>query len=244
MPNSPSPFLAILRAAIVDEAGKATYALIQLFTDWDTRLTNGLNLIGQFIGVINSSAQISGRAGTIGTSLQNLSGGGLLASTAISGTLPHGNIPSAGLGLLGGVVANNPTLHEWVNAIDATGTPQLSQPGFGDIAGSVAAAQLPTPTISTLGGVEANTPVVHEWLNAINTSGIPQLSQPAFTDISGTATAGQVPALSALNGQITAGQLPAAGVTHTVTLAALTTLGTQGSITFTNGQATNIVDPT
>lgn len=35
-----------------------------------------------------------------------------------------------------------------------------------------------------------------------------------------------------------------AGVTHTVTLAALTTLGTQGSITFTGGICTAYVDPT
>ena len=35
-----------------------------------------------------------------------------------------------------------------------------------------------------------------------------------------------------------------AGVSHTVTLAALTALGTQGSLTFTNGICTGYVDPT
>jgi hypothetical protein len=73
-------------------------------------------------------------------------------------------------------------------------------------------------------------PVVHEWLNSYNaTTGLFTESHPSFADISGN---------------LAEAQLPIAGVTHTVTLAALTTLGTQGSITFTNGIATNIVDPT
>ena len=73
-------------------------------------------------------------------------------------------------------------------------------------------------------------PVVHEWLNSYNaTTGLFTESQPSFADISGN---------------LAEAQLPIAGVTHTVTLAKLTALGTQGSITFTNGTATNIVDPT
>ena len=73
-------------------------------------------------------------------------------------------------------------------------------------------------------------PVAHEWVNSYNaTTGLFTESQPSFADISGN---------------LAEAQLPIAGVTHTVTLAALTTLGTQGSITFTNGIATNIVDPT
>jgi hypothetical protein len=73
-------------------------------------------------------------------------------------------------------------------------------------------------------------PVVHEWLNSYNaTTGLFTESQPSFADISGN---------------LAEAQLPTAGVSHTVTLAKLTTLGTQGSITFTNGIATNIVDPT
>ena len=73
-------------------------------------------------------------------------------------------------------------------------------------------------------------PVAHEWVNSYNaTTGLFTESQPSFADISGN---------------LAEAQLPTAGVTHTVALAALTTLGTQGSISFTNGIATNIVDPT
>ena len=73
-------------------------------------------------------------------------------------------------------------------------------------------------------------PVVHEWLNSYNaTTGLFTESQPSFADISGS---------------LAEAQLPTAGVTHRLTLASLTALGTQGTIVFTNGIATNIIDPT
>jgi hypothetical protein len=94
--------------------------------------------------------------------------------------------------------------------------------------------------------VPANTPgVAHEWIASYSsTTGVFTLTQPAFTDISGTATAGQVPALSALTGRITTSQLPSAGLTATIVTAQLTTLGTQGSQTFTNGILTAQVPAT
>lgn len=87
------------------------------------------------------------------------------------------------------------------------------------------------------GVMPQDTPVVpHEWLNAYDAAtGVFGKSQPAFADISGVATAGQVPALSALSGQITTSQLPASGLSVTITTAALTLGGTQGSMTFTSG---------
>lgn len=83
------------------------------------------------------------------------------------------------------------------------------------------------------------TAVAHEFLTAYNAvTGAWTAAQPAFTDISGTAAVGQVPALSALSGQITTSQLPSVGLSVTIVTAALTTLGTQGSETFTNGLLT------
>jgi len=61
----------------------------------------------------------------------------------------------------------------------------------------------------------------HEFLNSYDAStGLFTAAQPDFTDISG---------------QITTSQLPASGLSVTITTAALTGLGTQGSMTFTNG---------
>jgi hypothetical protein len=88
-------------------------------------------------------------------------------------------------------------------------------------------------------------PITNEFLTGYDaTSASFSAAQPSFSNISGTATAAQVPALSALTGQITEAQLPSAGLTGTVTLAALTGGGTQGSISYTNGIITGVVDPT
>lgn len=81
--------------------------------------------------------------------------------------------------------------------------------------------------------------VLHQWLKSFDSStGLFSQTQPAFTDISGTATAAQVPALSALTGQITAAQLPPGGVSATITTAKLTVGGTNGSMTYVDGQLT------
>lgn len=74
-----------------------------------------------------------------------------------------------------------------------------------------------------------NTPAVaHEWLASYNAAtGAFTQTQPAFTDISGTVATGQLPGISA-----------------TITTAALTPTGTQGSMTFTSGLLTAQVQST
>jgi hypothetical protein len=111
-----------------------------------------------------------------------------------------------------------PVTHKWLNSYNATtGLFTESQPNYSDLTG--------TPQLAN-----TKAPVSHEWLASYDaTTGNFTQSQPSFADISGN---------------LAEAQLPTAGVTHTVTLAALTALGTQGSITFTNGICTNIVDPT
>lgn len=120
------------------------------------------------------------------------------------------------------VPGNMPAVaHEWLNSYDSTtGAFTATQPAFTDISGVAMAAQLPFPTATTIGGVESVAPVAHEWVDSISTAGVPHLSQPAFTDVSG---------------RITTSQLPSSGLSVTIVTAALTTGGTQGSMTFTNG---------
>lgn len=76
-----------------------------------------------------------------------------------------------------------------------------------------------------------NTPAVaHQWLSAYNAAtGAFTQTQPAFADISGT---------------LAAGQLPATGISVTIVTAQLTSLGAQGSQTFTNGILTAQVQAT
>lgn len=63
--------------------------------------------------------------------------------------------------------------------------------------------------------------VSHKWLASYSAAtGAFTQTQPAFTDISGT---------------LAAGQLPATGISVTITTAALTALGAQGSATYVDG---------
>lgn len=72
--------------------------------------------------------------------------------------------------------------------------------------------------------------VTHEFLTAFNAStGVFSAAQPAFTDISGN---------------LATSQLPTAGLSVTITTAALTVGGTQGSQTFTGGILTAQVPAT
>ena len=206
---SPSGFGAIVRGPVTDKGGTASTGFLQLMRDWNTRITNSMDLKGHFIGVLSILATVDGRPGTLSEAIQNLTPTGQLPSSALTGALPSGLLPPSGIGSLGGVAANNPVPNEWINSIDTSGNPQLSQPGFGNIAGVASPAQV-----------------------------------PALSALSGAVTPAQCPTLSNLNGQITTGQLPPSGISGTVTLAKLTGGGTNGSLTYTNGIITAVVNPT
>ena len=79
--------------------------------------------------------------------------------------------------------------------------------------------------VSALLVIPQNTPAItHEFLTAYNSAtGAFTQAQPAFSDISGN---------------LATSQLPTAGISATITTAALTSLGTQGSMTFVNGVLT------
>lgn len=147
------------------------------------------------------------------------------------GAISADSIPFPTATALGGVTSAGPTSHQWVNAIDLKGSPQLSQPGFSDLSGQALPAQI--PNISQLNGAlnASQVPPLSSLSGAVNPSQVPVLSE-----LEGSVTAAQVPALSALSGKITAAQLPVGGQTVTITTAALTSGGTQGSMTFTAGQ--------
>jgi len=176
-----------------------------------------------------------------------------LAFTA-QGTLSADSIPFPTANALGGVTIAGPVTHQWINAIDGTGTPQLSQPAFTDLSGAAVATQVPAlsalrgsvtppqvPQLSQLNGgvTAAQVPVLSQLRGGVTAGQVPNLSA-----LNGMVTASQVPALSALDGQIAEAQLPAAGLTVTIATAKLTTAGTNGSMTFTNGILTGQVQAT
>jgi len=153
--------------------------------------------------------------------------------------LQPGAIPLPTATSIGGVEAVGPVAHEWINSIGTDGTPTLSQPAFSDLSGAATASQV--PALSGLSG-------------AVTAGQVPQLSQlsgrvtpaqvPDLSTLNGAVTPAQVPNLSDLNGQITEAQLPTAGLSVLIHTAALTSGGTQGSLTFTNGILTAEVPAT
>jgi hypothetical protein len=257
----PASTFVAARTPIVDlTSGKATWSFIKILQDWDTKLRNGLNSQGQFIGDISPTTQIAGRT-EIGTILQYIDDGGRVLAPGIDFSRSYLNKDTDHIGdgtgspLAGGkiaystLVANNPlegetirynglnwtvvaiaiskpaAASQWLNSYDAnTGEFTASQPAFGNISGVATAAQVP-PLSSLSGSVTPG-------------------QVPALSALSGAVTAGQVPALSALSGRITTGQLPTAGISVTITTAALTLGGTQGSMTFVNGLLTAQVQAT
>jgi len=208
--------------------GQMSFVWIKWFQGITQAVNAGLNIIGQFTGIIASTAQVQGRTEDIGATLHNISAGGVISTDNLTdGT---GSPLAGGKEAFSALVASGPLAGR---SLIYTGTAWMPENvNYGNVSG--------TPALP------ATTPAItSKWLDAYDaTTGFFSQTQPAFSDLTGAATAAQVPALSALTGQITAAQLPPAGISGTVTLAKLTTGGTNGSLTFVNGQITAVVNPT
>jgi len=212
---TPSPFLAVVRAAFVNADRTLTQVALQLLGDWDQRLTKGLNLIGQFTGNIASTATIGNRPEPIGTTVVNITATGKLNSlTNVAADVNTDHIADGtGSPLAGGRAATAAFV------ASTTGKPMVYHLVGGWGPGVIPYSQV---TGGPSGPGPGSAPAVaHQWIASYDaTTGVYALSQPAFTDISG---------------QITGAQLPATGLSVTIVTAQLTGPGAQGSMTFTNG---------
>lgn len=212
--NLKVPALIVTRAPIANKDGTATWAFLKILQDWSTRITNGLSQTGQFIGVIRNDTTISDRDGTIGTALQRLDADGSFASTNYIGD-------GAGSPLAGGKIA----YAALVSSAPVAGR-SLIYNGTNWKPDSVAYSEISgTPELP-----QTTTPAESMWFDGYDApSGAFHASQPAFSNVSG---------------RLETDQLPLAGFTGTVPLASLTTGGTQGALTITNGIITSVTEPT
>lgn len=157
--------------------------------------------------------------------------------------LVNADIPTPTLAALGGVQANSPVTHQWINAINTSGIPQLSQPAFSDISGSLAPTQCPASGLATLGCVNAINATSSQWLRSLSTSGVFSASQPNFTDISGNATLAQLPGIG--NNTIIANN--SGGTATPLALSASQVLdmigGTQGSVLYRGASTWTALTP-
>ncbi len=95
--------------------------------------------------------------------------------TDISGTVAPSQLPTPTASTLGGVESAGPTTHEWINEIDTSGVPHLSQPAAADV----------IPASSTTGG--RPTGVATGFMDFDTTLGIPiWWNGTAWVNASGT----------------------------------------------------------
>jgi hypothetical protein len=220
---------------LVDEKTGLLTAYGQIFFQRLIQAINGaLNILGQFNGVIGPAATIAGHPGTVAQITQHLNSiGNLLSLTNVVADVDLDHVASTAT-----FVKTTPNQVSGAaaayTALIASG-PTLNKALVYDGSAFVP-SDLPVTSVSGL-VIPANTPgSFSKWLKSYsNTTGLFTETQPDFGDLTGSATAAQVPALSALTGAITSGQLPASGLSVTIVTAQLTTLGAQGSMTFTNG---------
>jgi hypothetical protein len=97
------------------------------------------------------------------------------AFTDISGTVAASQLPTPTVSTLGGVEAVVAVSHKWINAINTSGVPQLSQPAVGDVTGAAPSANptfTGTVTAPVVNLTATQTPV------AASGSGTVTFSQP------------------------------------------------------------------
>lgn len=79
----PASTFVASRAPIADKNGMPTWSFLKILQEWDTKLTNGLNQIGQLIGEINANTVITGRTEGIGTTVGNVTPTGVMSAPGL-----------------------------------------------------------------------------------------------------------------------------------------------------------------
>ena len=87
----PASSLVITRVPLVDSNGMATWNALKIFQDWDTKLQNGLNQLGQITQSIPAATQVVGRTEGIGTTLQNIDATGKILAAGIDFARAYAN---------------------------------------------------------------------------------------------------------------------------------------------------------
>lgn len=190
--QKPVPALVISRAPIVNPDGTARWEFLKILQGWATQIANSLNSLGQFVGIIGTTATVAGRTGSLVAALQHINDIGVVQPAGISAAT---DLTQGGVVLPSGASANT------------LGSAALESASSFDPAGAAAAAQSNAETFATAAAATA------------------QVSAEAFASDASNLT----------TGKLDPARLPAAGISAVITTAALTTGGTQGSMTFTNG---------
>lgn len=188
-----------LQTPFLDAQGKVSWTWLKLLQQWQTQLGNGFDQNGNLISNISTSVQISGRDGTIGAILQNITSQGIFLAKG----LPAATSTTQGAVILPAGAGSN-----------KLGSAAMAETTSFDPVGSAAHAQA---------------------------------AASDHADIASTAAQNNAQAFASNASNITSGTLDnarLAGFSGVVTTAKLTTLGANGSMSFTNGLLISVVAAT
>src|ERR1019366_4971568 len=107
------------------------------------------------------------------------------------GNVAPAQLPAPTASTLGGVKSIAQSANNWVQYVDTTGTPQLAQPGFGNLSGSLAIGQTVLTTKGDLLYANATPALARLAIGSANqflgvSSGVPAWASVADTQISAT----------------------------------------------------------
>lgn len=202
------------RSPIADKNGMATWSFIQILIGWDTKLNNGLNSTGQLIGNIDPETRVLPRTEGLGVTLQNISDTGVMESAGLFSATP---LAQGAVVMPAGAPDNR------------LGTAAIEPATSFDSAGSAAAAQANAEAYAdtVAGSAQSNAEAHADAVAATAQSNAETFASNASNLSSGTVALPRLP-----------------GISVTITTAALTPTGMQGSMTFTNGVLTAQVQST
>lgn len=165
----------------------------QISSDNTTKLatTAFVQSVALTAGAVTS---VFGRAGVVVAATNDYS------FSQISGSVAASQLPNPTVSTLGGVEAIVAVSHKWINAINTSGVPQLTQPDMSDLTGSISLAQTVLTTLGdilyvnsspALARLAGNTTTVKKYLSQTGTSVVsaaPAWAQIAAADLSDGAT--------------------------------------------------------
>jgi hypothetical protein len=188
----------------------ATWSFMKILQGWDTKLTNGLNQIGQLVGEINAAVKIQGRTEGIGTTVGEINSEGVVTPPGMT---------AATVGSQGAVVM---PLGATNNGL---GTAALADADAFDPSGAADTAQANAESFAT-GAANNAESAANTYTNSAAANAL-ALAQSFSSN-----------AANITSGNLALGRMPSAGLSATIVTAKLTVGGANGSMTFTNGLLT------
>jgi hypothetical protein len=180
--------------------GQMNHIWIKWFQGITQAVNSGLNIIGQFVGTISTSAQVQGRSEGIGATLQNIGPDGIISTNNLTdGT---GNPLEGGRTAFQAMIASAPVNGQALFFNGTEFAPRVAS--FTDILGTASAAQV--PELSGISGAVApiQVPTLNALRGAVTASQLPSGGFSGTVTLAALTIGGTQGSITFSNGQATA----------------------------------------